>query len=78
MLSDKHRVALPFLNKKFNLGLDIGEKVVYRNGVMMNPFDIVTLFEAAFKQAREEFLDGLFLESLAEKPKRVRKKDDNS
>ena len=47
---------LPHINKKFNLGLDIRNKLVYTNGRPMSPLEVKEIFDKYYPMVKEEYL----------------------
>lgn len=56
---------LPHINKKFNLGLDIRNKLVYAsNGRPMSPIEVKEIFDKYYPMVKEEYLLRKILEEF--------------
>lgn len=55
---------LPHINKKFNLGLDIRNKLVYTNGRPMSPLEVKEIFDKYYPMVKEEYLFRKILEEF--------------
>jgi hypothetical protein len=55
---------LPYLSKKYQLGLEVKGSAVYCNGRLQTPWDIQQLFDKFFPMAKEEFVSQLFLDQI--------------
>lgn len=72
---------LPHINKKFNLGLDIRNKLVYAsNGRPMSPIEVKEIFDKYYPMVKEEYLFRKILEEfeppVKEKKTKVKLKEE--
>lgn len=72
---------LPHINKKFNLGLDIRNKLVYAsNGRPMSPIEVKEIFDKYYPMVKEEYLLRKILEEfeppVKEKKTKVKLKEE--